>query len=352
VRARYRPANYGGGFSMRDVTFRTGLVRSLNVVTVDVAMRAGLTRVASLAERMGLPRPKAYPALALGTTEATPLEVATSYTALAGGGRRVRPAPLLRVEGPGGDAEFNEEVVAGEQVLKPATAYMLTDMLAAVIDRGTARAARGAFKGTAVAGKTGTSRDGWFAGYTPNLVCVVWVGFDDGGELDLTGADAALPAWTEFVRRAVELRPELGGEEFARPASVTLVDIDPETGLTASPSCPQRERVALAPAFVPSHECSLHGDPWGLVALAASSTTPGLTPTARVEAPAVVGYDTTPSHASYAPAAARAAGASEEYVPAVKAEPRATRVEVGRDGRRRLTNEVRLAPESADGWQD
>src|SRR5215207_5211699 len=249
VRARYRPANYGGGFSMRDVTLRTGLVRSLNVVTVDVAMRAGLTRVASLAERLGLPRPKAYPALALGTTEATPLEVATSYTALAGGGRVVRPAPLLRVEG--GGAEFAEQLVVSEQVLKPATAYMLTDMLSAVIDHGTARAARGAFQGTAVAGKTGTSRDGWFAGYTPNLVCVVWVGFDDGGELDLTGADAALPAWTEFVRRAVELRPELGGAEFARPASVTFVDIDPETGLAASPSCPQRERVALAPAFVP-----------------------------------------------------------------------------------------------------
>src|SRR5215212_8254975 len=117
VRARYRPANYGGGYSRRDVTLRTGLVRSLNVVTVDVAMRAGLTRVASLAERLGLPQPKAYPALALGTTEATPLEVATAYTALAGGGRRVSPAPLLRVEGGVEGAKFEEELVGGEQVL-------------------------------------------------------------------------------------------------------------------------------------------------------------------------------------------------------------------------------------------
>jgi penicillin-binding protein 1B len=346
TRARYRPANYGGGYSQRDVTLRTGLVRSLNVVTVDVAMRAGLTRVASLAERMGLPRPKAYPALALGTTEATPLEVATSYTALAGGGRRVEPAPLLRVEGAGGDAEFNEGIVAGEQVLKPATAYMLTDMLSAVIDHGTARAARGAFKGTAVAGKTGTSRDGWFAGYTPNLVCVVWVGFDDGGELDLTGADAALPAWTEFVRRAVELRPELGGESFTRPASVTFVDIDPETGLAAAPSCPQRERVALAPAFVPNHECSLHGDPWGLMALAASTQTSALTPTAQIEAPAVVAY------APHEPAAARPAETSEESLPTHKEETRATRVEVSRDGRRRLTNDMHVTSKTADGWQE
>jgi penicillin-binding protein 1B len=338
VRARYRPANYGGGFSMRDVTLRTGLVRSLNVVTVDVALRAGLTRVASLAEDLGLPRPRAYPALALGTTEATPLEVATAYTALAGLGRRVSAAPLLRVEG-GGEAEFDEELVTGEQVLKPATAYMLTDMLSAVIDRGTARAARGAFKGTAVAGKTGTSRDGWFAGYTPNLVCVVWVGYDDGGELDLTGADAALPAWTEFVRRAVELRPELGGAEFARPASVTFVEIDPETGLVASPACPMRERVALAPAFVPNHECSLHGDPWGLVALAASATPSGLTPTAQVVAPTVVTYDAHGARTVYAQPAT-----SEEYQPAVKAQTRATRVEVGRDGRRRLTSDLSAPP--------
>ncbi|HEX8292574.1 MAG TPA: PBP1A family penicillin-binding protein [Pyrinomonadaceae bacterium] len=350
ARARYRPANYGGGFSMRDVTLRAGLVRSLNVVTVDVAMRAGLTRVASLAERLGLPRPKAYPALALGTTEATPLEVATGYTALAGGGRVVRPAPLLRVEGAGGDAEFAGGAAAGEQVLKPATAYMLTDMLSAVIDHGTARAARGAFPGTAVAGKTGTSRDGWFAGYTPNLVCVVWVGFDDGEELDLTGADAALPAWTEFVRRAVELRPELGGAEFARPASVRFVDIDPETGLAASPSCPQRERVAVAPAFVPDHECSLHGDPWGLSALAASSTSYGLTPTAQIESPAAVTYDATPTRAAYAQPA-RTPEASEDYPPALR-ETRATRVEVGRDGRRRLTSDLSAPPTVAADWQE
>jgi penicillin-binding protein 1B len=343
VRSRYRPSNYGGGYSGRDVTLRTGLVRSLNVVTVDVAIRAGLTRVASLAEQLGLPRPKPFPALALGTTEATPLEVATAYTALAGGGRRVQPVPLLRVEGAGGGAEFNEEMVASEQVLKPATAYMLTDMLSAVIDHGTARAARGAFKETAVAGKTGTSRDGWFAGYTPNLVCVVWVGFDDGGELELTGADAALPAWTEFVKRAVELRPELGGAEFARPASVAFVDIDPETGLSASPSCPQRERVALAPAFVPDHECTLHGDPWGLLALAASSTSSGLTPTAQVVAPTVVAYAT---HA------ARTTELREEYAPPLKEEPRATRVEVSRDGRRRLTNDMRVAPKGAYDWQE
>ncbi|HEX6622722.1 MAG TPA: transglycosylase domain-containing protein, partial [Pyrinomonadaceae bacterium] len=97
-RAKYRPANYGGGYSHRDVTLRTALVRSLNVVTVETAMRVGLGRVSALAGRMGLPEPEAYPALALGSNEATPLEVAGAYTAFANNGRAVRPTAIARVE--------------------------------------------------------------------------------------------------------------------------------------------------------------------------------------------------------------------------------------------------------------
>ena len=355
VRAKYRPANYGGGFSMRDVTLRTGLVRSLNVVTVDVALRAGLTRVATLAERLGLPKPEAYPSLALGTTEATPLEIATAYTAFAEEGRVVRPDPVMRVDGAGGRTLLQENIVTAEQVLRPSTAYMLTDMLSAVVDHGTARAARGAFKNVAVAGKTGTARDGWFAGYTPNLVCVVWVGFDDGTELNMTGADAALPAWTEFVKRATELRPELGGKNFDRPSSITTIDIDPETGQIASASCPDRERVALAPGFVPEHECSIHGDPWGLKALAAEAAADALNTIVETESPAPVTYEST----TPAPRALYAAQVTtktprdsyddgEAYEPA----PRPTRVETGRDGRRRLTNDMRLVQKDSEGWQE
>jgi penicillin-binding protein 1B len=355
LHSKYRPANYGGGFSMRDVTMRTGLVRSLNVVTVDTAMRTGLTRVASLAEQLGLPRPQAYPSLALGTTEATPLEVATSYTAFASGGRVARPNPLLRVNGANNAPSLDETFVAAEQVLKPATAFMLTDMLSDVIDHGTARAARGAFKGLAVAGKTGTSRDGWFAGYTPNLVCVVWVGFDDGSELNLTGADSALPAWVEFVRRAVELRPELGGKEFARPASVATVEIDPETGLIAAASCPQRETVSVAPAFVPDHECSLHGDPWGVHALAEAIAADAQAASEQAEATAVTFEDS--AHAS-APSTAYATtraplveATAKEELP-LREPSRTTQIVIGRDGRRRLTNDMQVARKGTDGWQE
>jgi penicillin-binding protein 1B len=375
--SKYRPANYGGAFSMRDVTLRTGLVRSLNVVTVDAALRTGLTRVAALAERLGLPRPQAYPSLALGTTEATPLEVAAAYTAFAGGGRVARPNPLLRVEAAGsadvfGEGDTSALVGSGAleadgglsleanapdaaQVLKPSTAYMMTDMLAAVVDHGTARAARGAIRGVAVAGKTGTSRDGWFAGFTPNLVCVVWVGFDDGEELNLTGAESALPAWVEFVRRAVELRPELGGQSFERPASIATVEIDPETGLLASASCPQRERVAVAPGFVPDHECSLHGDPWGLRALAEDAPPVEQTPTTQTAEArttdedlrdAVEAFYTQPTRAPHAArhdagATPIETGVGEEW--RASEAGRATHVVIGRDGRRRLTNDLTVS---------
>ena len=252
----YRPKNFGGGFSMRDVTMRTGLVKSLNVVTVDVAMQTGLARIASLTEQFGLPRPERYPALALGTTEVTPLQLATAYATFVRGGSSVQPRAITAIGSPATHAVDHPTL----QVVKPTTAYMITNMLAAVIDHGTARAARGAVKGTAVAGKTGTSRDGWFVGYTSNLVCVVWIGFDDNQQLGLTGAEAALPAWTEFVNGAVQLRPELGGRNFECPEGIKFVEIDSEDGLISTLSCPSRELIAVTEALAPNAECFKHGN--------------------------------------------------------------------------------------------
>ncbi|MDT4965943.1 MAG: penicillin-binding protein [Acidobacteriota bacterium] len=257
--ARYRPSNYGGGFSMREVMMRTGLVRSLNVVTVDVAMRTGLPRVARMAESFGLPKSEPYPSLALGTTEATPLAVASAYTAFANHGERVEPNVIARVTDSSG-AELINEIPQTRPVITPTTAYMITDMLSDVIDHGTARGARGAVKNTAIAGKTGTSRDGWFVGYTPNMVVAVWIGFDDNQQLGLTGAEAALPAWTEFVSNAVELRPDLGGRAFPQPPGMTFIEVDPETGLLATASCPNHEQVAVPIALAPNLECTLHGE--------------------------------------------------------------------------------------------
>jgi penicillin-binding protein 1B len=253
----YRPANYGGGYTMDEVTMRTGLVRSLNVVTVDVALQTGLARTANLAARFGLPKPERYPAMALGTEEVTPLQLASAYAAFVNEGRRVDARVITNVGEP---PAAHAREMAMDQAVSPTTAYMITNMLSAVIERGTARKARGAVPGTAIAGKTGTSRDGWFVGYSPNLVCAVWIGFDDNKQLGLTGAEAALPAWVDFMKEAIAVRPDLGGEHFECPEGIKFVEIDSMTGLRSTLGCPLRELIAVTERLQPNLECYLHGN--------------------------------------------------------------------------------------------
>lgn len=307
---KYRPVNYGGGFSMNDVPMRDGLIKSLNVVTVDVAMQTGLARVANTALSFGLPRPKPYPALALGTTEATPLQVAAAYAAFANGGRKIKPLAIA-------DAVTAE----GEQVIAPATAFMITDMLQGVIDHGTARAARGALKQTVIAGKTGTSRDGWFVGYTPNLVCAVWIGFDDNKQLGLTGAEAALPAWVEFMKGAVDLRPELGGRAFDQPEGTTIVEIDPSTDSLATGKCPSHERVAILAAQAPASECFQHN-----IYFDVRNESPG------AETPAITKSEALRS----------ASNRQRKTLPGELAAMRDAQISTDKQGRRVLVNEMRV----------
>ena len=293
----------------RSVPMRTGLIKSLNVVTVDVAMQTGLARVANTALAFGLPRPTPYPALALGTTEVTPLQIATAYAVLANGGRRISSTII-------------EPAIATDettQIIKPSTAFIITDMLEGVIDHGTARAARGRILGTAVAGKTGTSRDGWFVGYTPNLVCAVWIGFDDNKQLGLTGAEAALPAWVEFMKTAIDLRPELGGKSFAQPEGITVAEIDPETDELATGKCPMHERVAMMTTQVPASECFRHNVYFD-VATQESLVQPAV-------------FETTQPQTSRK--------RQNEKSPEKFARLRDTQVETNQDGRRVLVNEMR-----------
>ena len=242
---------------MHDVLLREGLIRSLNVVTVDLAMRSGLANVAATAARFGLSRPEAYPSMALGTSEETPLQMAAAYAAFANGGTMIDPT-LIAGAVDTNDGQMLNQLSPRRQIIKPATAYMITDMLSEVTKRGTARRAQGSFSNVAIAGKTGTSRDGWFVGYTPNLVCAVWVGFDDNQQLGLTGAEAALPAWIDFMKEAVAIRPSLGGSSFPKPAGIVTVKIDPETGQLAGPNCPTTQTVSVASQFAPALECLKH----------------------------------------------------------------------------------------------
>ncbi len=230
----YSPNNFGDVFSNREMTLREALYKSKNVITVDLAMELNIGRVMGFANRAGLPKvEKAYPSMALGTSEATPLQMATAYTMFANLGDRVSPIAISRVT-TGDGRTVVAPTAERKNVLRPDVAFIMDDMLKDVINRGTASDAKAwgiknvAGK-TGFAGKTGTSRDGWFAGFTPDLVCVVYVGFDDGDDLGMKGSDSALPIWADFMREALSQHPEWNGD-WQMPSSVRRAEIDTRSG--------------------------------------------------------------------------------------------------------------------------
>jgi penicillin-binding protein 1B len=253
----WRPTNFGQTYDGA-VTARLALARSRNVAAVKVAERAGLAAVAELwAHASGGTTPPPYPSLALGTFEATPLEVAAAYTVLANGGERV---PLHAVVGVSGRDGINVTMPVDppRRVAGADSAFLVTQMLRSTFDVGTAAAARQRGFDLVAAGKTGTTddlRDAWFAGFTPTLVTVVWVGHDDNRPLGLTGAQAALPIWTDFMRRAHEGRPSA---DFSQPPGVTRVEVDPVSGLLATARCPTPLLEAFRDGTVPGERCPLH----------------------------------------------------------------------------------------------
>jgi penicillin-binding protein 1B len=254
----YQPANYGGSYSMTNITLKTALTKSSNVVAVETAVDVGLVNVADKAREFGFEKVEPYPSMALGTMETTPLQLATAYAVFANGGKRVEPTFIDRVLS-GDDGVLYMAAPGSEQVINEKTAYMITDMLEAVVDHGTARAAHGALgKDVIFAGKTGSSKDGWFVGYTPNLVTVVWVGIDGNEDIRSTGGETALPIWTDFMKAVVQTRPEYGGDAFPMPRGLTAVVVDPATGMLADTYCPMSEKVVLPTSAVSNIKCLLH----------------------------------------------------------------------------------------------
>ena len=249
----YSPGNFGDQYSDGPVTLRDALVHSKNVITVDVAMEVTVGRVMSLAAKAGLPKPpRAYPAMALGTNEATPLQVASAYTSFATLGTRVAPVGIKRVT-TGRGATIAAPTTQRSDVLRPEVAYIMTSFMKDVVNRGTAAPLRARGFKFNVAGKTGTSRDGWFAGYTPHLVCAVYVGFDDGTPLGLTGANSALPIWSDFMSAALAAHPEWQGD-WQMPGGVEQAEIDPRTGLLAAEDTPARRTEFFIGDTAPTEE--------------------------------------------------------------------------------------------------
>ncbi len=185
------------------ITFRRALAHSRNLGTIHVAQAAGYDRVANFWKTLGVgAAPKAYPSIALGVFEATPYEIATAYTLFPNGGS-IRPLKhLLKIVSGGKDVTKDKDVQP-RRVARPDTTFLVTNMMRSVLNEGTAASARANGFTLDAAGKTGTTndlRDAWFAGFTPDLLTVVWVGFDDNQPVGLSGARAALPIWTQFMK--------------------------------------------------------------------------------------------------------------------------------------------------------
>jgi len=249
----YEPRNYKEEYH-GEVTARYALAMSLNNATVKVAQEVGFDRVAALAKAAGITSVRATPAIALGAYDATPLEMAGAYTVFGNGGTRLPPVMVKSVRDSRGKVldDFHTD---GKSVLDPRVAYVLTTMMEGVVNNGTGATVRARGFTAPAAGKTGTSHDAWFAGYTTNLLCIVWVGNDDYTDLKLSGGTTAAPIWAEFMKRAVKLPQYSNTKGFPAPSGVVEVTLDKLTNRLATPTCPQDYTVAFIAGTEPKETC-------------------------------------------------------------------------------------------------
>jgi len=268
----YEPSNFEHKF-YGNVTLRDALAHSLNVATVKVAEETGYGAVVDLARRAGLNLEiQPTPAVALGAYEVTPLEIAGAYTIFVNHGIYSKPSFISNIANDRGSQIFASEP-EHRNVLDPRVAFLMDQLLEEVVRSGTGASVWSRGINFPVAGKTGTSHDGWFAGFTNKLLCVVWVGFDDNRELNLEGAKSALPVWAEFMRRAHEHREYRNVSEFEPPAGVVSVPIDPLSGQIATAACPKVRTEYFIEGSQPVEQCRLHGG--GATQVAGWETNPG-----------------------------------------------------------------------------
>jgi penicillin-binding protein 1B len=252
----WTPRNYEDEYDGL-ITLRRAIAMSRNVATVRVAELAGFGRIAGLWKRVGASMvPKPYPSIALGVFEATPVEIATAYTLFPNGGEMRPLRTIARLERGGVELPLKE--AGPTRVARAETTFLVTNMLRSVINEGTAASARGLGFNRDAAGKTGTTndlRDAWFVGFTPELLAVVWVGFDDNQPVGLSGSQAAVPIWTRFMMAALSGRPN---RNFTPPSGVVFVTIDRDTGKLAQPGCPRISSEAFIAGTEPAEACELH----------------------------------------------------------------------------------------------
>ena len=254
--AVWRPQNYDLRFH-GPVTVRESLAHSYNIPAVRAAINAGVPNVIKTAASIGVEsRLEPYPSISLGSFEVTPLEIAYAYSVFANLGVKAEPISILAVMSRDGRHENRE--VKMKRVAPASVTYVMNDMLKDVFTYGTAGKAKSLGFRRPFAGKTGTTsnyRDAWFVGYSPQVLSLVWIGFDDGRNLRLAGGDACIPIWTSHMNRIGGLVPDV---DWKRPDDITRREIDPESGMLATPWCPDSRGEIYVAGTEPTAVCPLH----------------------------------------------------------------------------------------------
>jgi penicillin-binding protein 1B len=260
----YEPGNFEKGEYPGMVPAVQAIAHSLNIATISLAEQIGYENVASFARSAGVSSARGTPSVAIGTYSATPIDMAGVYTVFANNGVHLKPWMLASVRNANGDivADFTPEA---KQVADPRVAFLTQSLLQNVMTFGTGSAARAHGFMAPAAGKTGTDHDAWFAGYSSNLLCIVWIGNDDYTDIShglthrVQGADTAAPIWAEFMNRAIKLPQYSDMKSFTAPDGVQIVPVDKNSWLPADDSCPEDYSVAFLDGTVPNSTCSHMG---------------------------------------------------------------------------------------------
>jgi penicillin-binding protein 1B len=249
----YSPRNYKNEYH-GEVTAIYALAHSLNNATISLASEVGFDNVAALGREAGIKRAQATPSVAIGSYGATPVDMAGAYTAFANGGVYIAPWMVASVRTPTGDV-INDFTPTSKQVLDPRVAYLTTNLMEGVMNFGYGYEARKRGFMDPAAGKTGTDNDAWFAGFTTNLICIVWLGNDDYTDVKLSGGTAAAPVWANFMKRAVKLPQYSDTHSFTPPEGIEVVKIDKVSNLLSDEACPQGYMAAFLVGTAPTDTC-------------------------------------------------------------------------------------------------
>jgi membrane peptidoglycan carboxypeptidase len=254
----YKPTDYGDQpYHWRNFTLKEAIMISDNVVAVTLTDQLGVDNATNYAKQFGFPDLKPVLSLPLGSNEVTPVKLAAGYSVFANQGLYNAPSYLLKVVDKDGKVLENNQPQQ-QRIVSEENAYIITNMLTGVMEPGGTGSALKTLAGRVSAGKTGTTEqknDAWFVGYTPQLCCAVWVGYDQGKAANLYGGTAAGPIWASFIHDASAKLPE---KDFVKPANVDLLNICLDSGLVATEYCPRQSQMAFTQDNEPNEICYLH----------------------------------------------------------------------------------------------